>query len=423
MTQRHRRQGAAAVAAPGIVLGGLTAYLGVLTGAAWWARARGRHRTALPAVPRHRFAVLVPAHDEARLIGSAVDSFAALDYPAELVSVHVVADNCTDATAAIVRQHGAEAHERNDPEHGGKGPALMWLLDRLERRGDRFDAVVIVDADTTVSANLLRVMDAKLQDGVLAAQAYYAVRDAEASPLAAFRAAALAARHFLRPLGRTTLLGSAGLYGNGMTFRTEVFRRHQWTDHLTEDIELQLELLLEGHPIAFAPDAVVEAEMPASIDASRSQHERWERGRLDMARRYLPQLVKQTITDSGDRRIAAADAALDQLVPPFSLLVAATAAWSAAMALRAVASPGHRARSIAPAVIVVTVQAAYVLSALKMVSAPKAVYRALLGAPRLVMWKVGLWLRMLVRRGDVAWVRTARNRSKPPEGADDRAWA
>jgi cellulose synthase/poly-beta-1,6-N-acetylglucosamine synthase-like glycosyltransferase len=378
-------------------------------------------------VARHRFAILVPAHDEARLIGATVDSLTALDYPAGLASVHVVADNCADATAAIARTHGAEAHERHDPEHAGKGPALMWLLGRLEQRGDQYDAAVIVDADTIVSTNFLRVMDAKLQTGAQAAQAYYAVRDAEASPLAAFRAAALAARHFLRPLGRTALGGSAGLYGNGMTFRAEVFRRHRWSDHLTEDIELQLELLLEGHPIAFAPDAIVEAEMPTSIDASRSQHERWERGRLEIARRFLPQLVRQAMGAPGPRRLAATDAAFDQLMPPFSVLVAATAAWAMAMTIRAAASPGRRARGVAPVVapvvVVLTVQAAYVLSALKMVSAPMAVYRSLLGAPRLVIWKVHLWLRMLMRRREVEWVRTARNRSSSADATGDRASA
>ncbi len=57
----------------------------------------------------------------------------------------------------------------------------------------------------------------------------------------------------------------------------------------------------------------------------------------------------------------------------------------------------------------VAAQTFYVWSALRMVDAPPAVYRSLLGAPRLVLWKLRLWGEMLVRPGDVAWVRTARN--------------
>ena len=97
----------------------------------------------------------------------------------------------------------------------------------------------------------------------------YRVRDPGASTGAGLRAAALALRHHLRPLGRTTLGASSGLYGNGMAFRADVLRRRTWTDHLTEDIELQMELLLDGTLVAYAPDAVVEAEMPSTLDGAR----------------------------------------------------------------------------------------------------------------------------------------------------------
>jgi hypothetical protein len=195
-----------------------------------------------------------------------------------------------------------------------------------------------------------------------------------------------------------------------MAFRADVLERHPWTNHLTEDVELQLELLLEGSRVAFAPDAVVRAEMPATWQGSRSQHERWERGRLEMARRYLPRLVKQSLTRTGGNGRAPADAAVDQLMPPFSVLVAATAAWGVASAAGAVIQPGHRARRLLPVITVAGTQLVYVLSSLRMVSAPPAVYRSLVVAPRAVVWKVGLWFRMLVRR-DVTWVRTARNQT------------
>ena len=122
-------------------------------------------------------------------------------------------------------------------------------------------------------------------------QGQYRVRDPGASTAAALRSAALALRHHLRPLGRTALGGSCGLFGNGMAFRAEVLRARAWTDHLTEDIELQMELLLEGVLVAYAPDAVVEAEMPTTLEGARTQNERWERGRIELARRYVPRLV------------------------------------------------------------------------------------------------------------------------------------
>ena len=391
------------------VLVSVCGYLALLTGAAWWAKQRGAARTAVAATPSHRFVVLIPAHDEERLIGSALDSLAALDYPEALVTTHVVADNCSDGTASIARAHGVEVHERIAPDDGGKGLALQWLLGRLRERGEPHDAVVIIDADTTVSPNFLRVMDAKLSAGAEVVQSYYAVRDAEASSTAGFRSAALAVRHYLRPLGRTQLGGSAGLHGNGMVFTAAALAAHRWSNHLTEDIELQLELLLDGTRVAFAPDAVVQAEMPATVDASQTQHERWERGRLEMTQRYVPALLRRAATARGRDRFAYVDAAVDQLLPPFSVIVAATTAWTAMTLGVAVVARSRRRPRVGVAIMLVAAQAGYVVSGLRMVSAPPAVYRSLLTAPRLVVWKVRLWLGMIGRRRDVAWVRTARN--------------
>ncbi len=388
-------------------------YLIVLTWAAWRAQRSGRARTLLRSKPRRRFSVIVPAHDEERLLGSTLDSLLGLDYPADLYDIHVVADHCTDATATIARTRGVYAHERGDPEPAGKGASLRWLLDRLLASETAPDAVAVIDADTTVSPNFLRVMDARLSDRTPVVQAYYAARNDETSSLIGFRAAALAARHYLRPLGRTALGCSSGLYGNGMAFTTEVARSHAWSDHLTEDLELQLELLLAGIRVGFAADAVVEAEMPATLEASRSQHERWERGRSDVARRYLPRLVTRAVRGGPPDRVACVDATLDQLMPPVSVVLAGTAVWAgasmvAAPLLKSRAATRHRRA----AVLVATAIAAHVLSSLRMVGASASVYRSLLRTPQMLAWKARLWVRVLTKERDaVRWVRTQRNDS------------
>jgi hypothetical protein len=90
------------------------------------------------------------------------------------------------------------------------------------------------------------------------------------------------------------------------------------------------------------------------------------------------------------------------------VVVAITAAWSGLSLVRA----GVRRRlglSGAVAVAAVAAQAGYVLSALRMVEAGPAVYRSLLGAPRIVGWKFSLWARQILERDEVAWVRTPRN--------------
>jgi len=355
--------------------------------------------------------VLIPAHDEQRLIGSTLDAIVAADYPADLVRVHVVADNCTDGTAAIARAAGAQVHERHDTAHPGKGPALRWLLGRIA--ADEVDAYVFLDADTIIDAAFLHEAAKAMAAGASVVQGHYDVRDSTSSPVVAFRAAAFSARTFLRPLGRNAIGGSAGLYGNGMVFAADVIDATSWSDHLTEDIELHLRLLLEsGTLVRFAPSARLEAEMPSTLEASRTQHERWEQGRVELARRYVPTLLRHAVAGGPARRVAYLDAALDQFVPPFSVVVAGAGSWFVVAAARLAADrQRRRSRSLDAvwATIVVLVQTGYVLQALRLVGAPRAVYRSLLGAPRMAAWKLGVWLRVLRPSRPTTWIRTTRD--------------
>jgi hypothetical protein len=382
-------------------------YLTVLTGAAWVATIAGRNRPARTARrPTTTFAVLIPAHDEEQVLGATLRAMTLLDYPAELYRVHVVADHCTDRTVEIGREAGAEVHEHTaDPR--GKGPALEWVTGRVLDTGNGDpppDAFVIVDADTIVDRAFLRELDGAMATGHPAVQGQYRVRDPEDSPAAGLRAAALACRHHLRPLGRTALGGSSGLYGNGMAFSAAIQRDRVWSDHLTEDIEFQMELLLEGVLVAYAPRAVVEAQMPATLAGATTQNERWERGRLELARRYLPALVRRATAPSTRHRVASVDAALDHLVPPLSVLTAAVGAVT--MASGVVATVRRTRWGGGPLLCLALV--AHVGSGLVLAQVPASVYRSLLHAPGMVVWKVRLWLRMLARPGEGGWVRTAR---------------
>lgn len=77
----------------------LVSYLMLLTVTAWRAN---RRTEPLPAAPQHRFLILIPAHNEEKLLPSLLDNLAELDYPQTLYATHVVADNCVDKTAVIV---------------------------------------------------------------------------------------------------------------------------------------------------------------------------------------------------------------------------------------------------------------------------------------------------------------------------------
>lgn len=390
-----------------------TAYLLLLTVAAFFAPVTSARSNRLLS----RFLILVPAHNEAGTLPACLESLRRLDYPAELFQVHVVADNCQDDTAEVARSYKARVHERQAPDRPGKGPALQWLLERLWRSGEAHDAVVFFDADTLISPNFLRASDARLAAGAKVLQAYYSVRDVERSYAVALRYAALAALHYLRPMGRMSLGGSAGLKGNGMVFEAEALRGLSWSESVTEDIQLHMDLLLDGGRVEFVPEAVVWGEMPESLERSRTQHARWETGRLELARRYVPILLQEAARRlrAGDFRGAFRffDAAMEHVIPPLSVLVGASAAlWGAALVLAAASYRIGTGPVVGPLFLSTAVLAGqfiYVLAGLRLAGAPGVVYRNLLFAPWLVLWKLGQYARIFLGKRQMAWVRTARN--------------
>jgi cellulose synthase/poly-beta-1,6-N-acetylglucosamine synthase-like glycosyltransferase len=115
------------------------AYLFLLAAAAVWPPRRLQRL----AVPRTRFIIGIPAHDEAAVIGETVRRLLQLDYPADLYAIHIVADHCADRTAEFGRAAGARLHERHEEPRSGKGQALAWLFQRI--LSEDCDAVIVFD--------------------------------------------------------------------------------------------------------------------------------------------------------------------------------------------------------------------------------------------------------------------------------------
>nr|MCU0615948.1 glycosyltransferase family 2 protein [Gemmatimonadaceae bacterium] len=262
---------ALAVAGIPIALG--TGYLGLLAAAA---------RRRPPAAPRDdiRFDVIVPAHNEADGLPATLRSLTTLDYPATQHRIIVVADNCSDDTAEVARAFGVHVIERHDLSRRGKGFALERAFARS--RTDAFaDAVVVVDADSTLSPGALRAFAAAFADGAVAAQGDYRVRNADDTWRTQLLEYAFTLHHTVRSLGRDRLGWSSGLRGNGMAFRLETLERVPYAAFsVVEDIEYGLQLGIAGEAVRYVPDAEVLGDMPTAGDAgARAQRARWEEGR------------------------------------------------------------------------------------------------------------------------------------------------
>jgi GT2 family glycosyltransferase len=372
------------------------AYLGALATAA-----RGRRAPAPGADTR--FDVIVPAHNEALGIEETVRSLLAMDYPRDRFRVVVVADNCTDDTAARARAAGATVLERVDAERRGKGYALALAYETSLADGFA-DAVVVVDADTAVTPNLLGAFAARFERGEESVQASYLVRNVTASWRTRLMSVALAMYHTLRSLGRERLRLSAGLRGNGMGFSRGLLARVPHAAYsIVEDVEYGVALGLAGVRVAYVHEANVFGEMPTTGAAARSQRERWERGRGALVRAHVPTLLREGIRRR-DRVLL--DLAADLLVPPLVTLVAAAVGGTLATLLlqrlgwASVVSLG--AWGVALAGLALYVVVGCVLSG----NGPRVVLD-LAAAPLYIAWKLAIRLRP-ARRAPSEWVRTRR---------------
>lgn len=385
----------------------LVGYLVVLTIAAWWAPKR---TPLLAKGPTQRFAILVPAHNEEKLLPVLLANLNQLAYPRHLFTVVVVADNCTDQTAALARAAGATVYERFDRVHIGKGYALQWVLAQLQADGTDFDAAIILDADSVVSSNFLSVMDAHLSQGARVIQAHYAVLHSHRTWVMSLRAAALALVHYLRPLGRTVLGGSVGLKGNGMVFHRTILAAHQWSASVTEDIEYHMSLVLAGERVIFAPDATVWAEMPGTLQGSQTQNVRWEQGRWQLARHYVPRLCHAAFTRQADQapaRFLLFDSAMEHLIPPFSMLLGLTLLYWFCAWLPVLVDGNTSLLFLAT--LLVLGQVVYMLGGLVLAQTPLRTLFALAYAPLFLVWKLRLLFRMATSTEKQGWVRTARD--------------
>lgn len=353
--------------------------------------------------PRIRFDIVVPAHDEEAGIAATIGSLRELDYPAPLFRILVVADNCVDATAERAAAAGAEVLVRDDPERRGKGHALAHAFAWIEQ-SSASDAVVVVDADSSVSPGLLRAFARRFEAGAPAVQAAYGVRNPEASWRTRLMVIALSLFHVLRSLGRETLRLSVGLRGNGMGLTRAVLRSVPYDAFsIVEDVEYSLALGEAGYRVHYAAEAQVLGEMTARATSSRSQRRRWEQGRWALARTRGPRLLLAGIRRRSPLLL---DLAVDLLLPPLtSLTLLVLAGLGAALALHARGGP--LAPSV-PWILAAACLAIYVLRGWALSGAGlRGLVDLLVGAPVYVIWKIGLGLGRRERRDD-EWVRTER---------------
>ncbi|MEL7084947.1 MAG: glycosyltransferase family 2 protein [Cyanobacteria bacterium J06597_1] len=350
------------------------------------------------------FRVLVPAHNEAAGIGTTLQNLLQeVDDPQQIC---VIADNCTDETAAISREYNVQVLERTDAELRGKGYALDFGLQHIEAASDSPpDVVVMVDADCHVSDGTLAAIAERAAVSNRPVQAVYRMASPpNPSPKDGVSAFAFTVKNRVRAGGLSSLGMPILLGGTGMAFPWQALQQVEVASgHIVEDMKLGIDLAIAGYPPTLATDYVVTGQLPSSEDAATSQRTRWEHGHLESLTTYVPQLLVAAVRQ---RRLGLLMLALDLAIPPLSLWVAIGVGLAVATAIMAIAA-GVMWPAIVQTIACGVLVAAIGVAALKW-RPPELSLMQLLSIPFYVLWKLPIYLKFLVSP-QKDWVRTERD--------------
>jgi cellulose synthase/poly-beta-1,6-N-acetylglucosamine synthase-like glycosyltransferase len=351
-----------------------------------------------------RFDVIVPAHDEAAGIGRTIASLQKLDWPREDYRIIVVADNCTDDTAAIAAASGANVLERHDLHQRGKGYALNFAFAQSAR--DRWArAVVVVDADSETSSNLLSAIATRVASGAHAVQVHYDVLNPQASWRTRLMTIAMGAFHTVRSRAREHLGLSCGIRGNGWCVTHALLEQIPYRAFsLTEDIEYGIDIGIQGYRVYYCDDAQVYGEMVSTAQSAGSQRQRWEQGRFQLIRERTWPLLRFAVSKPS---LVCLDLAADLLVLPLSYLGLNILAVGLLAGLAGFADPrlfGGLWIAAACALCLCT----YFLRGWMLSGTGWRGLKTLLWVPAFIVWKI---IVMLTGGRAGEWMRTQRERS------------
>lgn len=243
----------------------------------------------------NRYAVLICARNEQRVIGDQIASLRGQTYDQSLLSIFVLADNCTDDTAMVARVAGAHVYERFNQVRVGKGYALQELLEHLEQDYPRgFDGYFVFDADNILAPNYVEAMNRTFSDGHEIITSFRNSKNYGDNWISAGYALWFLRESRYLNHARFLLGTSCAVSGTGFLFSRQVLEETgPWPFHLlTEDIQFSVDQVTRGRKIAFCPDAVLYDEQPTTFRQSWNQRLRWSKGYLQVFRGYGAKLLR-----------------------------------------------------------------------------------------------------------------------------------
>lgn len=231
---------------------------------------------------QHKYGIVIAARNEETVIGNLIDSINKQDYPKDLLTIFVVADNCTDNTAKIARKKGCICYERFDDVHKTKGYALEYLFDKIEEDygRDSFEGFFVFDADNLLKKDYISKMNDAFDSGEKIITSYRNIKNIDENWITMSFAV-----HWLRSIrqyhrARSFLRLATNIQGTGYLFSSEVVKDGWHYVSLTEDRGLTADAVAQGYRISYQDAAEFYDEQTPKAKVAYNQKLRWSKGLL-----------------------------------------------------------------------------------------------------------------------------------------------
>lgn len=243
-----------------------------------------------------RYAVLIAARNEEQVLPYLLGSIRAQDYPGDLVTTYVVADNCTDRTAQVAQEGGAVCFVRTNDNQKGKGYALHYLLNKIREEGTfhSYDAFLVFDADNVLTPGYITAINQVCSAGY---EVFCGFRNSKN-----FGTNWVSAGHSLWFLHDSVHLNQSRMLlkmpcvvtGTGFGFTRALLERcGGWNFFtLTEDIEFSNWCITQNIRVGYSEKAELFDEQPERFSQSWRQRTRWVQGGIQVSLRYGKRLLQ-----------------------------------------------------------------------------------------------------------------------------------
>lgn len=262
---------------------------------------RGNKYTPPPLSETPVVTVQLPLYNELYVVNRLIDAVCAMDYPKEKLEIQVL-DDSTDETVDVCAKAVAHyqalgydiKHIHRTDRSGFKAGALKHGLELA-----RGEFIAIFDADFVPNRDFLKkTIPFFFTDPKIAVvQTRWEHLNEEYSLLTKAQAFALDGHFVVEQDVRCKAGYFINFNGTGGVWRkTAIYDAGNWqSDTLTEDLDLSYRAQLRGWKFIYLTDVTSPAELPAEVNALKTQQFRWTKGAIETARKILPEVWKARI--------------------------------------------------------------------------------------------------------------------------------